>query len=127
MIRLVRACQQIRTGQAWRHPTPVAVHCFVKHPLHAACRCCCLSTEGAADLFLAICCHACQRCHPEHGLQDPIPHPNLPAGFTGQFILVVPDRDLVIVRLGFNPDDEDSDRLAAGVLGNVSAAVKPRP
>jgi CubicO group peptidase (beta-lactamase class C family) len=39
-------------------------------------------------------------------------------GFEGQWVLVIPSKDLVIVRLGFTPKGEfDMDKFASDVIG----------
>ncbi len=45
----------------------------------------------------------------------------LASGYDGQFVVVVPSHNLVIVRLGFTPDSEAWD--LAAFIGDVLAAV----
>lgn len=47
-------------------------------------------------------------------------------GFEGQYIVLIPSQDLVIVALGWAVDDSMDDRYAGALVRNVSAAMSPR-
>ena len=46
------------------------------------------------------------------------------AALNCRYILIIPTKQLVIVRLAFNSGDDDSDALAGPFLGAAAAAVK---
>lgn len=47
-------------------------------------------------------------------------------GFEGQYIVLVPSQQLLIVALGWAADDSYDDYYAGQLVRNVSAAVAPR-
>lgn len=46
------------------------------------------------------------------------------AALNCRYILIIPTKQLVIVRLAFNSGDDDSDALAGPFLGALAAAVE---
>ena len=51
-------------------------------------------------------------------------HPHVAtAALNCRYILIIPTKQLVIVRLAFNSGDDDSDALAGPFLGAVAVAV----
>jgi CubicO group peptidase (beta-lactamase class C family) len=61
------------------------------------------------------------------GNKDGVPYPGLPEdafscrGFEGQFVMVVPSKDLVVVRLGMTPVDKgfDIDQFTANIIKSL--------